>query len=263
MKKFSINEIDAFLDKSNLCQGDTLFVHNSFLKFGIPSDIPIATLAEVFYSRIKNKIGDSGTIAVPTFNFDFCNDIPFNRQKSPSQGMGVFSEYVRTLTDSKRSLHPMQSLSVIGKNSDYIIENDTDSTFNPEGPFDRLIELNAKIILLGADFNTVSMIHWVEEKYLVPYRYWKTFSGTIIDDGKESNQDYKMYVRSRETNPQLKMYSVEKTLIKEGKIDQYTIGGGSVKVFNVRDFISIAEKSIKNNPYFFVSNHPKFELYEN
>jgi len=103
--------------------------------------------------------------------------------------MGVFSEYIRSLPDSRRSYHPMQSLAVIGKLRDEIIENDTISSFSENGPFGRLVKYNAKLLLLGADFNSVSMIHWVEEKYSVPYRYWKSFVGSYIDGGEERIQN--------------------------------------------------------------------------
>lgn len=198
-------------------------------------------------------------MAVPTFNFDFCKGLPFNNQGTPSKNMGVFSEYVRKCPQSKRSKHPMQSIAAVGYKTDFIIENDTKSSFSPNGPFDRLKALNGKILLLGADFNSVSMIHWVEEKYEVPYRYWKTFEGTYIDNNTPSEKKYKMYVRSMETNPLLKLYGIEKELIRTNKLLETQIGSSSIKVFAISDFISIAEDFIARNPYYFVSNHPNFE----
>jgi aminoglycoside N3'-acetyltransferase len=173
--------------------------------------------------------------------------------------MGVFSEFVRKHQQAKRSKHPMQSIAVVGAHSDFIIEKDTESSFSPDGPFDRLKALNGKILLLGADFNSVSMIHWVEEKYEVPYRYWKTFEGIYIDKNISAEKSYKMYVRSAETNPLLKLYSIEKELNNTNKIREAQVGSGFLKVFNIADFITIAEHLISHNPYHFVSNHPDFE----
>jgi len=259
MKKFKVQEFSKNLSKLGLKKGDVLLVHNSLFNFGIPSDCKISEVPSRIFNEIKSAIGAEGTIAVPTFNFDFCKGLPFNNQETPSKNMGVFSEFVRNLPLAKRSYHPMQSIAVDGSHTDFIIENDTESSFSSDGPFDRLKALNGKILLLGADFNSVSMIHWVEEKYEVPYRYWKTFKGTYIDKNSSSEKSYKMYVRSMETNPSLKLYSIEKELKRTNKLLETQIGSGSIKVFDISDFISIAEDFIARNPYYFVANHPNFE----
>lgn len=262
MIKFNVLEFQRAFDKLGITEGDNLLVHNSLLKFGVPEGISLRDLPEVIYKQLHSVIGSSGTLAVPTFNFDFCKGTPYCRQGSPSKGMGVFSEFIRSLPESKRSFHPMQSLAVVGDKQDYIIEKDLESSFSPGGPFDRLRDLKAKIVLLGADINAISMIHWVEEKYKVPYRYWKTFSAPYIDNGIESRRDYKMYVRSLETNPILRLNAIENRLKEMNLMHRYKIGGGYVQVLNMSDFLSTAEDFIKTNPYFFVSNHPKFEMNE-
>ncbi len=259
MKKFKVEELSDGLSSLGLIKGDLLLVHNSLFNFGVPSDCKISELPSIMFNELQNVIGDEGTIVAPSFNFDFCKGLPFNKENTPSKNMGVFSEFVRKHQKAKRSKHPMQSIATVGSKADFIIENDTESSFSPDGPFDRLNALNGKILLLGADFNSVSMIHWVEEKYEVPYRYWKTFKGTYIDKNILSEKSYKMYVRSMETNPLLKLYSIEKELIRTNKLLETQIGSGSIKVFAISDFISIAEDFITRNPYYFVSNHPNFE----
>jgi aminoglycoside N3'-acetyltransferase len=259
MRKFNVKEFSNNISTLRLKKGDVLLVHNSLFNFGVPSDCKINELPLKIFNKLKSAIGDKGTIAAPTFNFDFCKGLPFNKQETQSKNMGVFSEFVRKHPKAKRSKHPMQSIAAVGAKTDFIIKNDTESSFSPDGPFDRLKSLNGKILLLGADFNSVSMIHWVEEKYEVPYRYWKTFKGTYIDTNISAERSYKMYVRSMETNPILKLYSIEKELIRTNKLLETQIGSGSIKVFAISDFVSIAEDFIARNPYYFVSNHPNFE----
>lgn len=259
MKKYKVQQFSNKFCELGLVKGDVLLIHNSLLSFGIPSDCKINEVPSRIFNEIENTIGEEGTIAVPTFNFDFCKGLVFNRQETPSQNMGVFSEYVRKLPQAKRSQHAMQSISVVGAQSSYVIENDTESAFSPKGSFDKLREIDGKILLLGADFNSVSLIHWVEEKYEVPYRYWKTFTGSYIDTTTPFEKSYKMFVRSQEINPILKLYSIEKELKKRNKIREVHVGGGLIKVFEIKDFIAVAEHFIVQNPYFFVSNHPSFE----
>ncbi len=259
MKKFNTSEFkEAFLELG-LQEGDMLMIHSSLLKFGVPNDVNLEGLSEKIFKILLSVIGENGTMAVPTFNFEYCNGIIFNKQETPSKLMGVFSEYIRKLPESKRSFHPMQSITAVGEKAEFLNENDTVSAFSPEGPFDRLLALNTKVILLGTDLNSVSMIHWVEEKLKVPYRYWKSFSGIYVDDLISYQRSYKMFVRSLELNPKLNMCYIENQLIREKKIQIYNIGGSAIRSFNLNDFVSIAMRCLTSNPYFFVSNHPDFE----
>ena len=114
MQKYRSDLFEQAFKRIGLQRGDVIIVHNSLLSFGIPSDIGLTELSSKIYSCFRNIIGDEGTLVVPTFNFDFCKGITFDRQNTPSKLMGVFSEYIRTLPDSMRSPHPMQSVSAIG-----------------------------------------------------------------------------------------------------------------------------------------------------
>ncbi len=259
MKKYEVTQFKDGFKRLGIDKGDVLLVHNSLMNFGFPSDARLQEVPAKIYEYLMNTIGPEGTLAVPVFNFDFCNGIPFNLKETPSKNMGVFSEYVRLRPEAKRSRHAMQSLAVVGKYADYIVENDTASSFSPEGPFDRLLKLDGKILLLGADINSVSMIHWVEEKLQVPYRYWKTFKGLYSDENGQKQKAYQMYVRSLDLNPRLKMDFIEKELKKRNMLKEEKVGAGFIKAFKIKDFVNIAETFIRRNPYFFVSNHPDFE----
>lgn len=261
MKKYKVQDFSKIFEKIGLKKGDILLVHSSLLTFGIPTDVKIGEVPSSIFEQLFAIIGMEGTLAVPTFNFDFCKGIPFNRQETPSKTMGVFSEFVRKLPNAKRSFNPMQSIAVVGKHAEFMTEKDTESSFSENGPFHKLKKLKGKILLLGANFNSVSMIHLPEEEFSVPYRYWKTFTGSYTDNEETVERSYKMYVRSLESNPKLKLYSIEKELKKSNRLKEAEIGGAEVKVFEIADFISIAENYLSRNPNFFDSNHPNFEQF--
>ncbi|QCX38813.1 AAC(3) family N-acetyltransferase [Aureibaculum algae] len=246
---------DAFLN-IGLQKGDVVLVHNSLFSFGIPSDLTLKELSESIYEQLRKIIGDEGTIAVPTFNFDYCKGATFNSAKTPSKNMGVFSEYVRLLPESKRSKHPMQSISAVGPIADLITKGDPQSAFGENGAFDMLLQINAKIVLLGTDYNAASFIHLVEERNKVPYRYWKPFSAPyVINDNVQEQRSYKMYVRDLETNPILNMNFIEEILRDKKTLQKTQIGGGFIHSVKAMDYVSLADELIKKNPYCFVSNH--------
>ena len=54
---------------------------------------------------------------------------------TPSQDMGVFSEYVRCLPEERRTLYPMQSVAAIGKKAANLTGRDTLSAFDAGSGF--------------------------------------------------------------------------------------------------------------------------------
>src|SRR5690606_35252915 len=102
MVRYNSTDFKQGFKTLGIAKGDIVLVHSSLPSFGIPIDIPISSLPAQIHSSLHSAIGLEGTIAVPTFNFDFCKGIAFNRQTTTSKGMGVFSEYIRNLEVSKR-----------------------------------------------------------------------------------------------------------------------------------------------------------------
>ena len=52
---------------------------------------------------------------------------------------------------ARRTTHPIQSVNAIGKFSDDIADRDAPSAFDPGSSFERIVELDFKLLLLVAD----------------------------------------------------------------------------------------------------------------
>lgn len=258
MIRYSIEDFRQGFEGLGIRQGDILNIHSSILTFGIPSDCKINDVPRNILNILLEVTGTEGTIAVPAFNFDFCKGAPFNRQSTPPKLMGSFSDYIFSLKESKRSFHPMQSVSVIGKHADEITKNDTLSSFDDHGPWETLERVNAKVVLLGSDFRSPSIFHMVEEREKVPYRYWKSFTGQYSDHGIVSERTYRMYVRELDPAPLLNLSSLEQLLVKRNLIKYVLVGTGRISCFLASDLIACATEKIRVNPYYFVSNHKDY-----
>ncbi|RPD91718.1 aminoglycoside N(3)-acetyltransferase [Aureibaculum marinum] len=256
MQKYNSEHFySTFLDVG-LKRGDMVLVHNSLFSFGIPTDVPLKELSSSIYKQLRKVIGEEGTIAVPTFNFDFCKGIPFYSNTTPSKNMGVFSEYIRMLPTSLRSKHPMQSIAVVGPLAEAITNGDPQSAFGEHGAFDVLLKNNAKILLLGTDYNAASFIHMVEEHNKVPYRYWKSFTAPYgVNEAETVDRTYQMYVRDLEVNPILNMNFIEEILVDKNLLQKTQLGAGFIHCIKANDYVLLADELIKENPYCFVSNH--------
>lgn len=194
------------MDKSELVKewqeagiqaGDVVLVHSSirrtlkrFLKQGVKLGV------EDILDSFLTAVGNSGTLLVPLFNFDFTKGIPFDIRTSPSQ-MGVLTEAGRLHPLAVRTGHPIYSFAAIGKQADAFRGLDNFSGYGSDSPFARLREQNGKIAVLNLpDQESMTFYHHVEELNEVPYRYHKTFTGNYTDAaGHTEVKTYGLFVR--------------------------------------------------------------------
>jgi aminoglycoside N3'-acetyltransferase len=196
----------------------------------------------------------SGTLAVPTFNFAFARGEPYDPLNTPSQGMGAFSEFVRQLPQARRTAHPMQSLAVIGRYADDLARRDTLSAFDPGSAFERLLELDFKLLLLGADVQAVSMVHYSEQRFGVPYRYWKDFTGQVKTPDGWQRRTYRMFVRDLAIDPQLDLHPIQALLQQRGQWRSVPINYGQVAACRLVDFVAAADELLYRDVWCLVAH---------
>lgn len=236
------------LQSVDIGTGDTIFVHSSIYRMGKLADTAIDDIPQAVTSILIDLIGPSGGLYVPTFTYKFCDGQPFDIRSTPSK-MGVLTEYIRKQEESVRSPHPMQSIAGIGPNAVDVCDRDTRTTFTSGGPIDRLYELDAKVLLLGAPFQSTSLIHYVEEKCEVPYRYWKEFEGEYTNrNGDTDPVAYEMYVRDLDLNPKLDLSIILREL-SEGTIQKAQVGPTEIISFKFEDFVEKVIKLISKDPF--------------
>jgi aminoglycoside 3-N-acetyltransferase len=252
-------QLTQLLQTLPLQPGDGLLVHSALQFFG-KSDGGIGIYLEAINQAIDlnldhSKISGTGTLAVPTFNFGFARGEAFDPAISPSQNMGVFSEFVRQHPAAKRTSHPMQSLAVLGQHANDLSWRDTLSAFDPGSAFERMLELDFKILLFGADIQAISMFHYSEQRAAVPYRYWKDFSGPVCKSAGWETRTYRMFVRDLNIDPQIELYPVQSVLDKRGQWHAVQLNYGKISLCRMVDFVSVVDEFLARDPWSLVINH--------
>ena len=135
---------------------------------------------------------------------------------------------------------------------------DTPSAFDPGSAFERMIELDFDLLLLGSDIQAVSLIHYSEQRYQVPYRYWKDFQGIVQTPAGLEKRSYRMYVRDLEIDPQLTLRPVQLVLEERGQWQTTTINYGKIASCRMRDFIDVLDEFLRHDPWSLVMNRPHF-----
>lgn len=254
MKTYTIEETTTALSDVGLKAGDTVLVHSSLFSLGRLDCSPISETPRRIAEALLNYLGSDGTLIVPTFNFGFGKGPAFDRQHTNCAEMGVLAEYIRQDPRSVRSYHPLQSFSAIGRHAKEICLRDTPSSFDKDGPVAEMIKRNANLLLLGAPMQSASLVHFLEESFQVPYRYWKTFSGPYIDNGTTATKTYKMYVRDLALNPRLRLAYIEEWLTAAQQISSVKLGAGVIKMCSFNSFLDLTSQRLREDPLCLISH---------
>jgi aminoglycoside N3'-acetyltransferase len=264
MHKTSLEQIIFALQEVGVSEGDGLLIHSAIQFLGQPVGgvgIYLQALASLLGipltfspdSREQPKT-QTGTLAVPAFNFGFARGESFDPQNTPSQGMGVFSEYIRQHPAARRTPHPMQSLAVIGRYAEDLVGRDTSSAFDPGSAFERMLKLDFDILLLGADIQAVSLYHYCEQRARVPYRFWKKFTGQVRTSNGWESRTYRMFARDLVVNPHIDLHPIQRLLESRQQWWSVPLGYGCITRCRMLDFSAASDELLERDPWLLVTN---------
>lgn len=155
------SDIITGLKDIGLGTGDSVVVHSSLSSFG-----EVEGGADTVVDAILEVIGKQGTLVVPTFN---PSPGIFDPDTTPST-CGAVAEGVRRRPDAIRSHHPTHSVAAIGRLADILTEGHQSAhAFGRGSALFNLLQANGKVLMLGVDMTSNSMVYVAEEIARVPY----------------------------------------------------------------------------------------------
>lgn len=220
--------------------GDVLYVASFSVVLGNAPQILPDTI-----KAFQSVLGEKGTLVMPAFNWDYCSGKDFDVNKTPSQ-VGRLTEIFRTSPGVLRtSKPPWCTFCVWGKLAKTIAQIKSPTPFGDQSVLQFLYDHDAKYVLLGCSYNDAAVhVHWLEEKYQVPYRYWKEFSGSVVVDGKSFKDESRMFARRLDIGADIDSTPLTSIFDNTDKVKKINIGLGDMRCFKVRDYCDFME------PYF-------------
>jgi aminoglycoside 3-N-acetyltransferase len=188
----TVDNIERGFREAGLVAGDRVMAHSSLSSFG-----RVEGGAESVIEALMRIVGKEGTIILPTFTLSFFTAVPrvLDLMKTPSE-MGKITEVFRLRPDTVRSKHMTHSVAVWGKDAEAVVKLPSRTSWGVDGTFQWLLDHDARILLIGVDYNRCTLIHKVEEEMRVPYRKFTKFDGTtILPDGTEEKNDSEVYTK--------------------------------------------------------------------
>ena len=158
--------------------GDIVCVHAGMKSLGLVIGGPRAVV-EALIATVE----PDGTIMMPAFSGDLSDPaewqhppVPADRIDeiraqipaydpacTPTRGIGQVAEYFRSYPGVRRSPHPQSSFAALGAAADALVaEHPYDNRFGPTSPLGKLVELDGKVLLIGAPHDTVSLFHMTQ-----------------------------------------------------------------------------------------------------
>mgnify|MGYP000061041973 FL=1 len=194
----TFESIRTGLKSIGLTNGDVVIVHSSLSKIGWTVGGERTVI-----DALLSIVGGSGTVVMPAQSSDnsdpgqwrnppvpndwfetICREMPpFDKERTPTRGVGRIPELFRVYPKTRRSNHPQASFTANGKYSSQILETHVlTPAFGMDSPLGALYRLNARALMIGVSYECCTALHLAE---VLSGRTGTTRSGcAMIKDGK-------------------------------------------------------------------------------
>ncbi|MEU6511713.1 AAC(3) family N-acetyltransferase [Streptomyces sp. NPDC046942] len=227
--------------------GEILLVHSSLSSLGWVNGGPVTVV-----QGLLDALGPSGTLVVPAQSGDLSDPAvwgnppvpekwwdriratmpPYDPLITPTRGVGVIPETVRTWPGALRSAHPQTSFAAVGPHARAITDGHaSDCRLGEHSPLARLEKLGARVLLLGAGYDACTSFHLAEYRIPAPRVAvgrpapgggWETVIEVSIDSDRFDELGYD-FERDRD--------------VVRGRV-----GAADVRLFPVADAVAYAQR---------------------
>lgn len=237
-----------------LPSGAIVFVHSSMSSIGY-----VEGGAEALVDAFLQVLGPAGTLSVPTFTFSHSGktDPVFDPASDPSE-MGRLTEETRTRPGAQRSCHLLHSVAALGARATEITASHGPSAWAKDGPFWKLHESDAYILLLGVPYLRCTFIHLLELLVDVPYRRWREVEARVrAPDG--SQRPLRTLAFSPKPDFIGNDFNRLGTMLEDrGLVLAGSVGNAVARLFRARDAFEIGLAQYRIDPDIFLMKGQKY-----
>ena len=247
----TLARLGADLRAMGVAKGDTLMVHASLKSIG-----PIPGGAEALLRLFFEELGAEGTLAMPVFTYSFvgCDKSPpFDSVRSVSQ-TGALTEVFRKMPGTVRSFHPTHSVAVWGRSAAECIHGHSATTaFGMQSPFHKLACQEAKVLLIGCGFTSLSLIHvgesvsrvYYRDRFCWRHRGWEPKARVALPDGGTQ-----IVAQHEAPGCSASFSRLEPLAHRAGIVAKFPLGAATVTVVSALPLLRLIERTLAKNPDF-------------
>lgn len=239
-----IEQISENLRRLGLKLMDCVMVHSAFSSLGT-----IENGADGFIKALEDVIGPQGTIVMPTYNWDILHqgeEIVFDIKNTPSK-MGFLTEYFRSQPGTKRSKNIFNPLGYRGGLSDKLALCPHTESWGKDSPFMTLYEENAAILMIGVDYNVVTMFHVAEAMMAVPYRFMHEFPNAFFIDELGRKEMIRNTTLRRYNGYPTDFNVMEDIFLNKHLVRKHILGNAVVRLLRAKDLVGCVMEELKRD----------------
>jgi len=222
-------DVEMALRSLGLYEGEAVFLHSDIGVFGKAATLDRHAFLSSILNAFTRILTPKGLLVMPTFTYSFCEGKIYDREHSKST-TGSLTEFFRTSPGVVRTSHPIFSTALWGARAETVKKVGTDS-FDEHSIFGRMHQEDGSIVFFGVPFWT-TFVHYIEQKHGIPYRFIKTFEGTIVEGGNSRKSESTYLVRPLDGSVETSLKKFEKRLQSLGLL--YERPFGKNKLLRVR-----------------------------
>ena len=260
MKNFTIKEFRIALTNLGLTKGDNIFIFPETFRLG--RILNVRNKEEHYktlLSEIIKIVGNKGSIFINTYTFDNSRKNKNFVYESKICTSGYLSTYFLKLKGVQRSIHPIFSVSGIGRMKKYVCSNNSVHNYGYLSPYHKMMLINTKILSLGAEISRSPFLHCSEYFMGVPYNYNKIFKKKVLKNRKEIKKSFVSFVRYLNLNLNYKFTKLEKILKKKRIVKTKKLGRGYLSLANSKIFFNSINEILAKNIHGLLNATPKYD----
>ncbi|WP_219835439.1 aminoglycoside N(3)-acetyltransferase [Paenibacillus sp. R14(2021)] len=239
-------------------EGDKLLVHSSLSSLGWVCGGPQAVV-----QALQLAVGEAGTLIMPAQSGDWSDpaewahppvpaawldtiyrEMPaFDPLLSPTRGMGRIAELFRTFPGTIRSRHPQVSFCANGPHAEEIVsDHPLTPQFGLASPLGKLQALDAKVLLLGAGYDSCTSFHLAEA--LIEAMPTKRMGAAMTEDGGRIWKWFHDFAYDSEDFDR-----IGEQLDEDGSARSGRIGNADCRLFDLAEGVRTAEQWLRRHRF--------------
>ena len=221
--------------------GDCLLVHAN-----IARALAVEGAADIVIEALESLLAPGGTLVMPAFSEEFVSGRPFDRRHPPTT-VGLLADRFLAGDGVAISPHPYHRFAARGPIAEHLTAPHPFEDFGPDTPFARMVEANAKALMLSTDWDTFTFFHHLERLVQVPYRFNKEFVGTVIDGAERREERWLQFVRDLSIRNDF--FPVARAFEASGAVATADASPFYFKSLNLRDLQQFTLPRLADDPY--------------